>query len=184
MTEQIDMIRERIREIRNIEGHSENSVAEACGITVKDYTSYESGTGDIPVGVLNSIAHFFGIDLATLITGEEPRLHSATLTKKGKGLPVIRRAPFGYRNLAANFADKRAEPFLVSVRAGKDDDTCELNSHPGQEFNYVLSGRLLILVAGREYILEPGDSLYYDSSKPHGMKALDRMPAEFLAVIV
>ena len=184
MTDQIKMIAERIREIRDIEGYSEEEAAKACGIPLDDYKSYEAGTGDIPVGALNSIAHFFNIALTTLITGEEPRLHFATLTRNGKGLPVIRRAPFGYRNLAANFADRKAEPFIVSVKAGNDEDPYELNSHPGQEFNYVLSGRILISVGGREYILEPGDSLYYDSSKPHGMKALGGKPAEFLAVIV
>ena len=48
----------------------------------------------------------------------------------------------------------------------------------------MISGRLFISVGGKEYILKPGDSLYYDSSRPHGMKALDNKPAEFLAVIV
>ena len=50
--------------------------------------------------------------------------------------------------------------------------------------NYVLEGRLLISLDGREFELEPGDSLYFDSAQPHGMKALDGKTVRFLAIIM
>ena len=58
-----------------------------------------------------------------------------------------------------------------------------MNSHPGQEFNYVLKGTLMIVIDGKEFVLNAGDSLYFDASLPHGMKAMESEPAEFLAII-
>lgn len=54
-----------------------------------------------------------------------------------------------------------------------------LNCHTGQEMNYVLEGRLLISVSGKELVLGVGDSLYFDSGLPHGMKALDGQAGAF-----
>lgn len=59
-----------------------------------------------------------------------------------------------------------------------------LNSHPGQEFNYVLKGRMVIEINGKRLTLEAGDSIYFDSSKPHGMLALDGEKVSFLAIII
>ena len=58
------------------------------------------------------------------------------------------------------------------------------NSHEGQEFNLVIEGRMLLNINGKELILNPGDSLYFDSSIPHGMMALDDKTVKFLAVIL
>jgi quercetin dioxygenase-like cupin family protein len=59
-----------------------------------------------------------------------------------------------------------------------------LNNHPGQEFNYLLSGTLKFLLDGYEVTLYPGDSIYFDSGIDHGMIALNGEPAQFLAVIL
>ena len=58
-----------------------------------------------------------------------------------------------------------------------------LNSHDGQEFNLVLKGTLLLSIGGKELTLNPGDSIYFDSTQPHGMRALNGEPARFLAII-
>jgi mannose-6-phosphate isomerase-like protein (cupin superfamily) len=182
MNEQIRLIAERIRELRSISGEFIIDVVEDCGVTESDYALFESGEHDIPVGVLHSIAHHFNVELTTLLTGEEPHLHSLALTRGGKGVEVNRRVPYKYMSLAYGFADRKAEPFFVSVDPKTADSAPELNSHPGQEFNYMLSGRIKLFFNGKEYTLEAGDSVYYDSKKPHGMQALDST-AEFLAVI-
>ena len=71
------------------------------------------------------------------------------------------------------------------TRAGTGADApMHLNCHKGQEMNYVLEGRLLISVSGKELVLGVGDSLYFDSGLPHGMKALDGKPVRFLAIIM
>jgi quercetin dioxygenase-like cupin family protein len=59
-----------------------------------------------------------------------------------------------------------------------------LNSHAGQEYNYIISGRMLIRINGKDLILEEGDSIYFNSDLPHGMKALDGEQVKFLAIIL
>jgi mannose-6-phosphate isomerase-like protein (cupin superfamily) len=134
---------------------------------------------DIPVGILYQIAQRFQVELTTLLTGEEPRLHTYALTRAGQGVSVDRRKDYQYRSLAYNFIHKRAEPFLVTVDPGPE----HFNSHPGQEFHYVLTGTLRVLLDQHELILEPGDSLYFDSSVAHSLTALHNAPAQILAVI-
>ncbi len=201
MEEEIRQIAARIKEMREIAGLSQDELARELKITVDLYKSYEAGTDDIPVGILYKIAQKFQLELSSLITGEEPRLRNYALTRKGRGVSVQRRKDYKYQNLAYNFILKRAEPFknkvigqvlvfiraepfLVTVEPEAEEHPLKLNNHPGQEFNYLLSGALKVFLDGYEIILYPGDSLYFDSGIDHGMRALNGEPAQFLAVIV
>ncbi len=182
MTEQIKMIATRMHELREISGLSINDTAALLKISVDDYTGYENGKKDIPIGILNEFAVKFNVDLTELLTGNSPKLHRYMLVRKGKGMRVERRAPYQYQSLAYNFAHKKAEPFLVTVHPSSTSDV-PMNSHPGQEFNYVMEGTLLIIINGKEFVLNKGDSIYFDANLRHGMKALDDHSAEFLAII-
>ena len=184
MNEQIQLIGARIKELREIEGISAESLARELNIESTVFSSYESGHTDIPVGFLYKVAHRFNIELSALLKGEEPRLHVYTIVRKGKGLNVNRRKQYKYENLASNFIQKKAESFIVTVEPSPDHSQLEFNSHPGQEFNYVLDGTLMIVVDGHEIILNSGDSIYFDSGYKHAMKALNNQQAKFLAVIV
>jgi quercetin dioxygenase-like cupin family protein len=106
------------------------------------------------------------------------------LTRKDKGASVERQKAYKYQSLAQHFIHKKAEPFLVTVEPGMEEAPVHLNSHPGQEFNYILEGTLLISIEGRELVLNEGDSLFFDSNAPHGMKALNGQVAKFLAIIL
>ena len=96
---------------------------------------------------------------------------------------VERRRAYNYEAHAANFVNRKADPFVVIVEP-KEDKTVAYNSHPGQEFNYLLSGRLKFFIGDSEMVLEPGDSIYFDSGKPHAMLAMDGKAAKFLAIIL
>jgi mannose-6-phosphate isomerase-like protein (cupin superfamily) len=91
---------------------------------------------------------------------------------------------YTYWNLAYKFHRKKGEPFLVEANSDTESRPLSLNTHPGQEFDYVLEGRLLISVGGHETELGPGDSIYYDSNEPHGMKAVGGGRARFLALVL
>ena len=77
-------------------------------------------------------------------TGAEPRLHTYPLTRNGKGVSVERRKDYKYQSLAHNFIHKKAEPFLVTVEPEEAETPVSYNSHPGQEFDYVLAGTLKV----------------------------------------
>jgi len=183
MSEQVQQVAARMRELREVSNVSQATLAHELGVPFEEYQGYEKGETDIPVGLLYQVASRFGVELTALLTGENPRLHRWALVRGGQGVSVERRKDYAYQSLACNFVHKRAEPFLVTVDPKPEEEPIHFNSHPGQEFNYVLSGTLRIIIDGHELDLKAGDSLYFDSSCLHGMQALDDQPAQFLAVV-
>jgi mannose-6-phosphate isomerase-like protein (cupin superfamily) len=174
---------ERVKVLREIEEISGETLARELGFDPAEYNQWEAGVTEFPVGALVEIAARFKVDLAELITGRTSNLKTFCLTRANEAPEVSRRPMYGYWNLAYNFHRKKAEPFLVEADAATGEKPFSLNTHPGQEFNYVLDGRLLISVDGHEMELGPGDCIYYDSNTPHGMKALNGKRARFLAVV-
>ena len=174
---------ERVKVLREIEEISAETLAAELGFEIGEYYQWESGEKDFPVGSLVEIAARFKVDLSELITGKTSKLTTFCLTRANEAPEVSRRPMYGYWNLAYNFHRKKAEPFLVEADAGTGEKPLSLNTHPGQEFDYVLEGRLLISISGHEMELGPGDCVYYDSNEPHGMKALDGKRARFIAIV-
>jgi len=111
-------------------------------------------------------------------------MHYYTLTRKGKGVAVERSLAYSYEALATNFINRKAEPFIVTASPKPDDSHMEFNSHPGQEFNLILKGSLKIFLNNKEMLLNEGDSIYFDASVPHSMKAANNETCEFLAIIL
>ncbi|MDR0301069.1 MAG: cupin domain-containing protein [Treponema sp.] len=184
MKENIKEIASRVRELREIEEVSVEALAKELGFDAAEYQAWESAQKDFPVGALVEIAAHFKVDLAELVTGAASKLKTFCVTRAGQAPEVSRRPMYGYWNLAFNFHRKKAEPFLVEAAPETEGKPISLNTHPGQEFNYVLEGRLLISISGHEIELAPGDCVYYDSNEPHGMKALGGKAARFLAIVL
>jgi len=184
MPTEIKQIAERLKALREISGLSVESLAEEFNISKETYLAYEEGMTDIPISFLFKAASKFGVELTALLTGDDPKLRSFSLIRKGKGLEVNRRKEYKYHNLAYNFHNKKAEPFLVTVEPQDENSPIPLNAHPGQEFNYVVEGSVKIVINKHSVILNEGDSLYFDSSLMHGMKALNGKTAKFLAIIL
>jgi mannose-6-phosphate isomerase-like protein (cupin superfamily) len=181
MNEQIREIAERLAGLRDLLGIDAKEIAAVCNVTVEEYLGYESGEKDIPVSVLQNISKNYKVELTALLFGDEPNMKTYFLTRAGQGTAMERTHVYKYQALASGFAGRKADPFIVTVELSVE--TMHLNSHNGQEFNYVLEGRLLLNIGGRELTLNRGDSLYFDATQPHGMKALDGQPVKFLAII-
>lgn len=184
MKEKMKEIGSRIFELRDLSEINAEEMAEYLKINVETYKEYENGISDIPASILYEIAHKFDVDMGLLLTGEETRMHIFTVTRKDKGTAVERRKQYKYENLAEKFIHKKAEPFIVTVDPKDTEKIPSKNSHPGQEFDYVLEGTLKIYIHDNEIILEEGDSIFYDSSYEHAMEALNDKPAKFLAIIM
>lgn len=181
MNEQIGEIAQRLVGLRDLLGIGADEIAAVCRISVEEYLGYESGERDIPVSVLQNISKNYKIELTALLFGEEPNMKTFFLTRAGQGTAMERTKAYKYQALAAGFAGRKADPFIVTVEPSENN--LHLNSHNGHEFNYVVEGGMLISVGGHELILNEGDSLYFDATQPHGMKALDGKPVKFLAII-
>lgn len=174
----------RIFELRDLSEISAEEMAEYLKIDVENYKEYENGVLDIPASILYEIAQKFDVDMGLLLTGEETRMHIFTVTRKNKGVEVERRKQYKYENLAEKFIHKKAEPFIVTVDPRDSGKSVTKNSHPGQEFDYVLEGTLKFYIHDNELILEEGDSIFFDSSYEHAMESLNDKPARFIAIIL
>ena len=175
MDDKIKQIAERLRGLRDVLELTAEDIARDCDISAEEYRLAETGEYDISVSMLQKIARKYGIALDALMFGEEPKMSSYFLTRAGKGTSIERTRAYKYRS---------ADPFIVTVEPKPDNEPIHYNSHTGQEFNLVLEGRMLINIEGKELILNEGDSLYFNSKLPHGMKALDGKTVRFLAVIM
>lgn len=182
MDEAIKQIAERLRGLRDVLELTTEEVARDCGIEQSEYEQAETGNYDISVSMLQKIARHYHIALDALMFGEEPKMSTYFLTRAGKGISVERTKAYKYQSLAAGFKDRKADPFIVTVEP--NDNPIHYNTHEGQEFNLIIQGRMLISVGGKELILNEGDSLYFNSALPHGMKALDGKTVKFLAIIL
>jgi mannose-6-phosphate isomerase-like protein (cupin superfamily) len=183
MSEITREIAARVRVLREIEEISGEALARELGFDPNEYNRWESAEAEFPLGSLVEIANRFNVDLTELVKGEPSRLKTYNVTRAGHAPEVSRRPMYTYWSLANNFHRKKAEPFLVEASPDTEAKPLSLNTHPGQEFDYVLEGRLLISVGGHEEELGPGDCIYYDSNEPHGMRSLGGGRTRFLALV-
>ena len=176
----------RIKELRDIMGWSITEMAEKTDVSEEIYISYESGKVDIPFSFIHKCALAFDVELTELLEGHTAKLSSYTITRKGKGQGTAKENGIDIANLAPKFKDKLAEPYWVKYEysASQQNKPIKLTTHSGQEFDLVLSGRLKVQIGNHTEILDEGDSIYYNSSTPHGMIAVDGKDCVFCAVVM
>ena len=181
MTDQLVEIGVRLAALREIMGRTPEEMSAATGVTVDEYLAYERGGKDFSVSFLYRAAVVLGVDVLDIMSGESPKLSTCCVVRGGNGFKVARRAAYDYKHLAFTFRGKLAEPFLVTVEPSENEP---MNAHAGQEFDYMVEGVMNFYIGGMVYRLEAGDSVYFNSGEPHGFKALDGMPAKFVAVVL
>jgi len=177
---------QRLRGLRLELGISTQEMAQVAGVDEAQYQQIEGGAADVSFTFLYKCANRLGVDLSSIVSGEEPRLTAYTLTRVGEGMPIKRREGFDYNHLASLLRDRLAEPFVVTARYSKEleQSPVALSSHGGQELNYVLSGQLKVQLDKHTEVLGPGDSLYYDGHRSHGMVAIGGQDCTFLSVVI
>lgn len=184
MDEEIKHIAMRLHGLRDALGYSIAEMAVVCETDEVTYENIESGNADFPISMLQRISLHFSIPLEVLMFGEEPRMNSYFITRKGTGISVERTKEYKYESLASGFKNRKANPFIVTIEPKSAEHPFFHNKHRGQEFYYVMEGTLALSIANKELHLEVGDSIYFDATLPHGMKALNGETVKVLAVIM
>ncbi len=184
MNNQTKEIANRLEGLREALEMSVDEMAAAADTTAEQYNDYIAGKCDIPVSFLCRVSEAFNVELTTLFSGEEPRMKSYFVTRKGRGVKVEREEQYSYRDLASGFSERLIEPFMVTVEPEADNHVMERNSHQGQEFNYIIEGTLQLYIDDAELTLYEGDSVIFDSQRPHGMRAVGARKARYIAVLV
>ena len=176
----------RIREMREICGISAADMAIKTEVTLEEYNAYESGEMDFPFSFIHKCALAFEIDITDLLEGHSANLSSYTVTRKGKGQATAKENGIDIQNLAPKFRQKIAEPYWVKYEYNPElqNKPIHLSKHSGQEFDFIISGRLKVQIGDNVEVLGEGDSIYYNSSTPHGMVAVDGEDCLFVAVVL
>ena len=176
----------RIIELRTIEGLTEAEMARRMGMSEEEYRSYERGDEELNFGFLYTCAQVFSVDVGELIEGVSPRLSSYILTRAGQGKIIDNAHGMTYYALADKFKNRIAEPLFVHSVFDPDAQLrpMETSTHEGQEFDIVIRGYLKVQLGSYTEILGPGDTIYYNSSTPHGLMATNGGDCDFYAIVL
>ncbi|MBQ9975699.1 MAG: AMP-binding protein [Clostridia bacterium] len=183
---QVNEIASRIREMREVLGMTQEEMAVNTEVSLENYKAYELAEIDLPFSFIHKCALCFGIELNELLEGRSAKLSSYTLTRKGEGRDTAKEDGIEIENLAPMFRKKIAEPYYVhyEYKPELQNKPINLATHSGQEFDYIMSGSLRIQIGDNIEVLREGDSIYYNSSTPHGMIAVNGEDCHFIAVVL
>ncbi len=176
----------RIKELRDIYNLSDVEMASKTGVSLEEYLAYENGTEDMPFSFVHKCALVFGVELTDLLEGQSAKLTTYNVTRRGQGQVTANEAGILIQNLAPKFKNKLANPYWVKYEYSSELQTkpIEVTTHSGQEFDLVVKGALKVQVGDHVEVLHEGDSIYYKSSIPHGMIAVDGEDCLFLAMVM
>ena len=185
-TDKLKEVAKRIREMREICDITEADMAKKTEVSLEDYKAYENGELDFPFTFIHKCSLAFGIGITDLLEGQSAHLSSYTVTRKGQGQETAKEDGIEIQNLAPLFRKKIAEPYWVRYEYSEElqNKPIHLTKHSGQEFDFVMSGRLKVQIGENVEYLSEGDSIYYNSSTPHGMIAVDGRDCLFVAVVL
>jgi transcriptional regulator with XRE-family HTH domain len=161
-------------------------VAELANLSRGMLSKIETGQASAGLDTLARIARALGVSMSMLFRKYDAAASSAQHIKKGEGMEVVRRGTKSghtYQLLAYDQGPtKLFEPFLITM----DDDSQRYPTfeHPGTEFIYMLEGEIEYRCGQETYLLQPGDTLTFQGSVPHGPERLAKCPIRFLSVII
>ena len=175
-----------IKELREIVGFTPAEMALKTDVTIEEYIECEAGKSDLNFAFIYRCALALGVNVTDIIEGYSPTLRSYTVTRSGAGQEIANAHSMTYYNLAYAFQNRIAEPLYVKTAYDEEAQhkDIELTTHTGQECDIVISGSLMVQIGEHREILKAGDSIYYDSSTPHGMIAVNGEDCAFYAIVL
>ena len=183
MEHKIKEIANRIKELRIITGLTVEDMASRTGMSVEEYEQCEAGNRNLSIAFLYHCTLSFGVDMGDILEGKSPKLRSYALTRKGEGQRIEEAHNMIGYNLASGFRNRIALPLYMKMNY-RPDAEIELVTHEGQECDIVIKGQMKIQIGEHTEILNPGDTIYYDSGTPHGMMAVGGEDCSFYAIVL
>ena len=186
VTNKLAEVAQRISELRNIYGFTDEEMAKKTEVSLDEYRAYLEGKDDMPFTFVHKCALAFGVEITDLLEGQSAKLSTYNVTRRGEGTTTANEEGILIQNLAPNFKKKLANPYWVKYEYSSElqSKPIEVTTHSGQEFDLVIKGALKVQIGDRVEVLHEGDSIYYKSSTPHGMIAVDGEDCLFLAMVM
>lgn len=174
---------DRIRRLREEKGVSLDDLAKATGFSSQQLAAFENGQAQPQLGAVMKLSRALETVLGKLLSGEGDK--PAAIMRQDTRIPFERSASsdrqtiYSYFSLASDVKDRHMEPLIVHLEESAGEKP---SVHEGEEFIYVLEGRVKLTINEETHELNPGDSVYYHSSLPHLITARDGR-AVILAVL-
>jgi transcriptional regulator with XRE-family HTH domain len=177
-------IAKKIRDYRLARGLSVEKLASLAGLTKGYISRIERSAKPPPLYTLSKISTALGVDVPALLSDTLPALPAAEITisrnkehlvTDGRGTPY----KYVYEALAPGKLGKNFEPYIITVSSDKRANF----RHEGEEFLYMLEGKMEFNFKDQVYVLEQGDCVYFDSAFPHGGRSIGEATAKMLVVI-
>jgi transcriptional regulator with XRE-family HTH domain len=171
----------RIQGLREACDVTREEMAKELGVPLETYIQWEETGADVPISAIYHLANKFDVEFTEILTGTAAKLNTYQVVKAGQGKEVDRYPGYYYQDLAWHYFGKIMQPLLVEL--DPSDAPAKLVAHAGQEFNLVLEGAIIVTWGGKEFILEKGDSIYFNPSVPHGQRCSGDVVARFVTII-
>lgn len=187
MVEKKASMGERIKELRRQRGLSVEEVADATGIPVPTLMEVEEHKLHPPLGNIVSLARVFEVQVGEFFGDSGDSFFAIVRKEDREGVSRFsaeysKSCGYSYQGLGQHKRNRQMEPFIVTLNPA-DREEAEPNRHIGEEFIFVLDGRVEVNLLDHRDVLNPGDSIYYDSNVPHIISCHGMKPATILAVI-
>jgi transcriptional regulator with XRE-family HTH domain len=170
-SQNLEAIGPAIRKLRKERGLNLRDLSRRSGLSTGFLSLVERGLSSPALTSLQAIAKALETNMATFFKTDEAPQTSGPIPHVARasddGHIAIAASHRAYKLLSRRAPSLILEPLLVTIQPGGEME--EPFSHGGEEFCYVLVGRLRYVINGIEYRLEPGDSIHFQSSVPHGI---------------
>ncbi|MDH5528861.1 MAG: cupin domain-containing protein [Paracoccaceae bacterium] len=177
------------RAVRNFRRQKAMTVADLSkqtGLSIGMLSKIENGITSPSLTTLQSLAHSLSVPLTAFFRRFEEK-REAMHVKAGQAVEMDRRGTrSGHQynllgHIGANASGVNVEPYMITLT--EESDVFPTFQHDGIELLYMLEGEVEYRHGDQTYLMQPGDSLFFDADAPHGPVVLNKLPARYLSVI-
>jgi len=179
-------IAEKIRKIRKQKDYTLDKLGELTGLSKGLLSRIENCQVSPPIATLSKISYGLNVPIGIFFNTEDTTKEQGyAVTLKSERKQVNKKesmAAINYFSLSDFKSDKIIEPFIVKFPIVKEAPT-KLWDHPGEEFLFVIKGRIDFTFGEKTIRLNPGDSIHFDPSTPHRVINAGKLKSECLIII-
>jgi transcriptional regulator with XRE-family HTH domain len=172
------LVSERLKAERSQRGLTLRELAAASSLSANTINLIERGKISPTVATLHKLAVALGVTIADFVQKESDK--QVIFFKEGQRQRA-RSVKVLIESLGTGLADQMMEPLLITLEPGADSGPDPI-VHIGHELIYCLYGRIMYDIRGEEYLLEPGDSLFFEASLPHRWR--NELPTSSRALLI
>lgn len=174
------LVGKRLKDLRTGRGYSLRLLAERSGLNINTLSLIENGKTSPSVSTLQQLSQALGVPIAAFFESEPVKKEIVFTQAEDRPTQVFGSTKM--QNLAKDLIDNAVQPFVVTLQPGMGSGDHTI-VHTGFEFIYCLSGSIRYQVAQEEFILHPGDSLVFESHRPHNWENIGDVPTQILLIL-